>query len=52
LDTAYEIEVVDCKPKDAIGLVDSDVNLLFEEPKDFAQNQPVFLSALFINHWH
>lgn len=35
LKESYEIEVVDCKPEKAIGLIETDVKLEFVEPKDF-----------------
>ena len=44
----YDIEVVGCKPQDAIGVIDTDVNLEFRAPKGYEEQQvvPIVLTAM------
>jgi hypothetical protein len=33
----YEIEIADCKPDEAVGIIDTDINLEFKAPKDYKE---------------
>merc|ERR1712050_100281 len=41
----YEIEIVECKPDNAISIIEADVNVDFAPPKDYKEPEPVARAA-------
>eukprot|EP00929_Paragymnodinium_shiwhaense_P012350 TRINITY_DN11935_c0_g2_i1.p1 TRINITY_DN11935_c0_g2~~TRINITY_DN11935_c0_g2_i1.p1 ORF type:complete len:317 (-),score=67.71 TRINITY_DN11935_c0_g2_i1:233-1183(-) len=37
----YEIEIVECKPSNAVSIIEADVNVDFAPPKDYKEPEPV-----------
>merc|ERR1712232_1329979 len=37
----YEIEIAECKPANAISIIEADVNVDFAPPKDYKEPEPV-----------
>jgi len=33
----YDFDIVDCKPEEAVGIIDADVKIDFVEPKDYKE---------------